>query len=408
MKPRLAHLEQEREQYQFFLQLPEKPVSEMERLDVRTSQLLTPLFEYSGACSGCGETPYIKLLTQLFGDRLLIANATGCSSIYGGNLPTTPYTVNSEGRGPTWSNSLFEDNAEFGLGYRLSLESFKNKAIRLLTELSDSLPAALIESIVNASQKEAAEIDSQRQRVKELKQQLAGISNPLAEELELLADYLVEKSVWLVGGDGWAYDIGFGGIDHVLSQTHNVNVLVMDTQCYSNTGGQQSKATPLGAVAKFAADGKRQSRKDLGVSMMMYGNIYVAQISLGAQMNQTIKAIKEAEAYDGPSLIIAYSPCGEHGYDLRYSQQHQQLTTETGLWPLYRFDPDRVTAGKVGLQLDSKAPKHPVNALMSKEVRFTRLARQNPELGQQLIDQAQQVADEKYQLLALLAGKKTD
>jgi pyruvate-ferredoxin/flavodoxin oxidoreductase len=406
MKPRLEHLVQEREQYEFFLGLPEKKVSEMTRLDVRTSQLIQPLFEYSGACSGCGETPYIKILTQLFGDRLLIANATGCSSIYGGNLPTTPYTVNSEGRGPAWSNSLFEDNAEFGLGYRLSVDSLQAKVKRLLLAQKGNIAPELVDDILNAEQNDANQIQQQRDRVETLKVALQDLPSAYTKELVALSDYLVEKSVWLVGGDGWAYDIGFGGIDHVLSQPHNVNVLVMDTQCYSNTGGQQSKATPLGAVAKFAAQGKRQARKDLGVSMMMYGNIYVAQISLGAQMNQTIKAIKEAEAYPGPSLIIAYSPCGEHGYDLKYSQQHQQLATETGFWPLYRFDPQRVAAGKVGLVLDSKKPKRPVRELMEVEVRFTQISRSDPELAEQLIQDAQAVVDERHSLFVLLASKR--
>ncbi len=406
MKPRLDHLAQEREQYEYFLGLPEKPISDMTRLDVRTSQLVQPLFEYSGACSGCGETPYIKILTQLFGDRLLIANATGCSSIYGGNLPTTPYTVNSEGRGPAWSNSLFEDNAEFGLGYRLSIDSLQEKAKRLLLAQKANVSSQLVDEILNAEQSDAGLIHQQRERVDVLKKALQDLPSEETKELLELSDYLVEKSVWLVGGDGWAYDIGFGGIDHVLSQPHNVNVLVMDTQCYSNTGGQQSKATPLGAVAKFAAQGKRQARKDLGISMMMYGNIYVAQISLGAQMNQTIKAIKEAEAYPGPSLIIAYSPCGEHGYDLKFSQLHQQLATESGFWPLYRFDPQRVAAGKVGLALDSKKPKRPVREFMENEVRFTQISRTDPELAEQLIEEAQDVVNERYSLLSLLASKR--
>ncbi|MDX2322426.1 MAG: pyruvate:ferredoxin (flavodoxin) oxidoreductase [Moritella sp.] len=406
MKPRLAHLDQEREQYEFFLKLPEKKISDMARLDVRTSQLVQPLFEYSGACSGCGETPYIKILTQLVGDRLLIANATGCSSIYGGNLPTTPYTTNDEGRGPAWANSLFEDNAEFGLGYRLTLDSLQAKVKRLLLEQKGDISSQLIEDILSADQSDANLIQQQRERVDELKTALQALPILDTKELLELSDYLVEKSVWLVGGDGWAYDIGFGGIDHVLSQPHNVNVLVLDTQCYSNTGGQQSKATPLGAVAKFAAKGKRQARKDLGVSMMMYGNIYVAQISLGAQMNQTIKAIKEAEAYPGPSLIIAYSPCGEHGYDLKFSQQHQQLATESGFWPLYRFDPQRVADGKVGLSLDSKKPKRAVREFMEKEVRFTQIFRNDPELAAQLIQEAQDVVNERYNLLSLLALKR--
>ena len=306
MMSRLEHVEEEKVNYDYFLSLPEIDRSSLERIDIRTSQLITPLFEYSGACSGCGETPYIKLLTQLYGDRMLIANATGCSSIYGGNLPSTPYTTDAHGRGPAWANSLFEDNAEFGLGFRLSVDQHRRRAMRLLAQFADRLPPELNDALHAEATPEV-----RREQVAALRQHLTGIDG--ADELLADADALVEKSIWLIGGDGWAYDIGFGGLDHVMSLTENVNILVLDTQCYSNTGGQASKATPLGAVTKFGEHGKRKARKDLGVSMMMYGHVYVAQISLGAQLNQTVKAIQEAEAYPGPSLIIAYSPCEEHG-----------------------------------------------------------------------------------------------
>lgn len=304
MASRLALVEEEKVHYDFFLNLPEIDTRTLERIDIRTSQLITPLFEYSGACSGCGETPYIKLLTQLYGDRLLIANATGCSSIYGGNLPTTPYTTNADGRGPAWANSLFEDNAEFGLGFRLTVDSHRKRVLRLLETHAALLPEALVAGL----RADEVPVDDRRRQIGELRQLLGDAADASVRQLAQDADYLVDKSIWLIGGDGWAYDIGFGGLDHVMSLTENVNILVLDTQCYSNTGGQQSKATPLGAVTKFGEQGKRKARKDLGVSMMMYGHVYVAQISLGVQLNQTVKAIQEAEAYPGPSLIIAYSP----------------------------------------------------------------------------------------------------
>ncbi|WP_108651421.1 pyruvate:ferredoxin (flavodoxin) oxidoreductase [Dongshaea marina] len=406
MVPQPEVLERERANYDFFLKLPEMPATKLERIDVRTSQLMQPLIEYSGACSGCGETPYIKLLTQLFGDRMLIANATGCSSIYGGNLPTTPYTTNPEGRGPAWSNSLFEDNAEFGLGYRLSVDALRVKAARLLHELSGSLDKALLTEILEASQSDATEIEAQRGRVSELRSQLAKLEGSEAKELHEIADYLVEKSIWLIGGDGWAYDIGFGGVDHVLSTGENVNMMVLDTQGYSNTGGQQSKATPLGAIAKFASQGKRQERKDLGLSMMMYGHIYVAQIAIGAQMNQAVKAIREAEAYPGPSLIIAYSPCEDHGYDLADSYIHMKQIVDSGFWPLYRFDPRRVDEGKPGLQLDSRDPKLSVESFMREELRFKRLLRSEPEVAEQLMAEADRYAQQRVALLKHLASGK--
>lgn len=402
MASRLDHLDAQKANYDFFLDLPERSAEQLERIDIRTSQLVSPLFEYSGACSGCGETPYIKLLTQLYGDRLLIANATGCSSIYGGNLPTTPYTTNAEGRGPTWANSLFEDNAEFGLGFRLTINQHRERVRRLLASLGDTLPAALREALNDAS----LPISGQRAAIEQLRTLLLGNQSPTAQELARDADYLVDKSVWLIGGDGWAYDIGFGGLDHVLSLEENINVLVLDTQCYSNTGGQQSKATPLGAITKFGEQGKRKARKDLGASMMMYGHVYVAQISLGAQMNQTVKAIQEAEAYPGPSLIIAYSPCEEHGYDLAQSHEQMKQLTASGFWPLYRFDPRRADEGKLPLALDSRTPNASLADTLRHEPRFSRLERQRPELADQLYEEAQREANRRYARLSQLAGKE--
>jgi pyruvate-ferredoxin/flavodoxin oxidoreductase len=401
MASRLEHLSAEKANYEFFEALPDRDISTIERIDVRTSQLITPLFEYSGACSGCGETPYIKLLTQLFGDRLLIANATGCSSIYGGNLPTTPWTTNADGRGPAWANSLFEDNAEFGLGFRLSVDQHRARAQRLLSELSTSLPQDLVQSL---QQPDGLALPEHRQQVQELKHLLKDLPQPQARLLMESADYLVDKSVWMIGGDGWAYDIGYGGLDHVMSLTENVNVLVLDTQCYSNTGGQQSKATPLGAVTKFGVNGKRKARKDLGVNVMMYGHVYVAQIALGAQLNQTIKALQEAEAWPGPSLVIAYSPCEEHGYDLAYSHEQMRQLTNAGFWPLYRHDPRREAEGLSPLVLDSREPKvELLQEILLKEQRFRRLQTQHPELMEQLYrDAGQQVLD-KYALLQQLA-----
>lgn len=401
MKSRLDHLAEEKENFDFFLDLPEIDRSKIERIDIRTSQLISPLFEYSGACSGCGETPYIKLLTQLYGDRLLIANATGCSSIYGGNLPTTPYTTNADGRGPAWANSLFEDNAEFGLGFRLTIDQHRQRVNRLLDSLAEQLPQELL----NELRQPDLPIEERRIQVEKLRVELQNIDSDDARQLITDADYLVDKSVWLIGGDGWAYDIGFGGLDHVLSLTENINVLVLDTQCYSNTGGQQSKATPLGAVTKFGEHGKRKARKDLGVSMMMYGHVYVAQISLGAQLNQTVKAIQEAEAYPGPSLIIAYSPCEEHGYDLAYSHEQMKQLTATGFWPLYRFDPRRSDEGKLPLALDSRPPSIDLADTLLKEQRFRRLNTQEPEVAQQLYRDATADLKKRFEFLSQLAGK---
>ncbi|GAA0473158.1 MULTISPECIES: pyruvate:ferredoxin (flavodoxin) oxidoreductase [Tatumella] len=400
MLSHLEHVDEEKVNFDFFLQLPEMRSEQLERIDIRTSQLLTPLMEYSGACSGCGETPYIKLLTQLWGDRLLIANATGCSSIYGGNLPSTPYTTDREGRGPAWANSLFEDNAEFGLGFRLTTRQRKNRILRLLDSCRSLIPPSLF-----AELQQPAEPSQKRQQIEALRRVLESEALPQAAELSRDADALVDKSVWLIGGDGWAYDIGYGGLDHVLSTDENINVLVLDTQCYSNTGGQASKATPLGAVAAFAENGKRKARKDLGVNIMMYGHVYVAQISLGAQLNQTVKAIQEAEAYPGPSLIIAYSPCEEHGYDLALSHDQMRQLTATGFWPLYRFDPRRNGTDKPALSLDSRPPTDALADVLGNEQRFKRLNRQQPEVAAQLWKEAADDLQKRYDFLASLAGK---
>ncbi|MGM3182672.1 pyruvate:ferredoxin (flavodoxin) oxidoreductase [Dickeya oryzae] len=401
MEPRLEHVATEKTHYDFFLKLPEIDRSKLERIDIRTSQLITPLFEYSGACSGCGETPYIKLLTQLYGDRLLVANATGCSSIYGGNLPTTPWTTDANGRGPAWANSLFEDNAEFGLGFRLSVDQHRQRALRLLAELKPQLPAELVADLLE----ESVAADVRREQITSLRQSLNAIDSANARQLAADADHLVDKSIWLIGGDGWAYDIGYGGLDHVMSLSENVNVLVLDTQCYSNTGGQQSKATPLGAVTKFGEHGKRKARKDLGVTVMMYGHVYVAQISLGAQLNQTVKAIQEAEAWPGPSLIIAYSPCEEHGYDLAFSHDQMRQLTATGFWPLYRFDPRRTAEGKPALVTDSRPPSASLSETLLNEQRFRRLNTQQPQEAARLYEEAEADLRRRYDFLSLLAGK---
>jgi pyruvate-ferredoxin/flavodoxin oxidoreductase len=398
----------ERANYEFFLDLPDVALTDLPKVDHKTSQFLEPLFEYSGACAGCGETPYLKLLTQLFGDRLLIANATGCSSIYGANLPTTPYTTNSDGRGPAWSNSLFEDNAEFGLGMRLALDSHTRAARALVTQLASRLPGTLARALLDADQSTAAGIVAQRGRVIELRRSLQalGAPTPEAARLEALADYLVTKSVWLVGGDGWAYDIGFGGLDHVLASHHNVNILVLDTEVYSNTGGQASKATPLGAAAKFASTGKTVQKKDLGLMANMYGHVYVARVAFGAKMAQTVRALQEAEAYPGPSLVIAYSHCIAHGYDMANGAAQQKLAVESGVWPLYRFDPRRLAAGEAPLHLDYGPPRARVADYMRNEARFRVIERSDPEQFKQFLRQSQAAAVERYSLYEQLAGVK--
>jgi pyruvate-ferredoxin/flavodoxin oxidoreductase len=376
------------------------------RLDHKGSQFLEPLFEYSGACAGCGETPYLKLLTQLFGDRLLIANATGCSSIYGGNLPTTPYTTNSEGRGPAWSNSLFEDNAEFGFGFRLALDAHIAAARTHLKQLSQNIGDVLTTELLEANQETEAGILAQRQRVVALRTKLAAIQTPEARRLESVADYLVKKSVWLVGGDGWAYDIGYGGLDHVLASRRDVNVLVLDTEVYSNTGGQQSKSTPLGASAKFAASGKPVGKKDLGLLANMYGHVYVARVAFGAKMVQTTQAFLEAESYRGPSLIIAYSHCIAHGYDMAQGASQQKLAVDSGVWPLYRFDPRRLVKGEPPLNLDYGPPKARVADYMRNEARFRVIERSDPERFKHFLRESQAQAERRYSLYQQLSGIK--
>jgi pyruvate-ferredoxin/flavodoxin oxidoreductase len=389
LAPQLPLRDVERENWSFFEKLPVYNRTVLKTNTVKESQLLEPLFEFSGACAGCGETAYVKLVSQLFGDRMLIANATGCSSIYGGNLPTTPYCQDSEGRGPTWSNSLFEDNAEFGLGMRLAVDKKNKQAQELLTELSGDLKAGLAESVLNADQQDETGIKEQRQRVEELKAALEGLGTDSARHLLSLADYLVKKSVWIVGGDGWGYDIGYGGLDHVLASGRNVNVLLLDTEVYSNTGGQMSKSTPMGAVAKFAAAGKQAPKKDLGLLAMSYGTIYVAKVAMGSSDSQTLKAIIEAEKYDGPSLIIAYSHCIAHGYNLKFGLAQQKLAVDCGHWPLYRYNPDLIKAGKNPFQLDSKAPKIPLKDYIYNETRYKMLAKADPDRAAALAEQAQ-------------------
>jgi pyruvate-ferredoxin/flavodoxin oxidoreductase len=378
----------EAENWDYFLSLPETDPATFNRFTVKGSQFLPPLFEFSGACAGCGETPVVKLMTQLYGDRAIIANATGCSSIFGGNLPTTPYAKREDGRGPTWSNSLFEDAAEFGMGMRLTVDKLTKYAYEMLDKLNKTADnhTELLTAIRDAEMDEQEQIEEQRARVEELKSLLKQDDSDLAQQLLSVADYLARKSVWIVGGDGWGYDIGYGGLDHVLASGRNVNVLLLDTGVYSNTGGQMSKATPRGAVAKFAAAGKSLPKKDLGMIAMTYGNIYVAQIAHGANMNQAIKAFREAEAYDGPSLIIAYTQCIAHGYDLLYGNQVQQDAVDSGFWPLYRFNPDNARVGKQPLTLDSKAPTEDIETFMYKQNRFRILRNSDPDRAEKLAD----------------------
>ena len=403
MEPQAPLRNAERANYDFFLNLPEVTRAEIVRCDHKGSQFLEPLFEYSGACAGCGETPYLKLLTQLFGDRLLMANATGCSSIYGGNLPTTPYTTNRDGRGPAWSNSLFEDNAEFGFGFRLALDAHVSAARTLVKRLASRIGDTLAVELLDADQENEAGIVAQRERVKALRNKLASLNVAEARRLETVADYLVKKSVWLVGGDGWAYDIGYGGLDHVLANRRDVNVLVLDTEVYSNTGGQQSKATPLGAAAKFAAAGKPVGKKDLGLLANMYGHVYVARVAFGAKMPQTVQAFLEAESYPGPSLIIAYSHCIAHGYDMAQGAAQQKLAVDSGVWPLYRFDPRRIVDGAPPLKLDYGPPKAKVADYMRNESRFRVIERADPARFKRFLEDAQLAADRRYSVYQQLA-----
>ena len=405
MRPEPEHAPVERPNYAFFLDLPELDRTSVARFDVKSTQFLQPLFEYSGACAGCGETPYIKLLTQLYGDRLLIANATGCTSIYGGNLPTTPYAQNGDGRGPAWSNSLFEDNAEFGLGFRLAIDAQRLQARTLLTRVDAKLGETLIHDLLNADQSSERGISEQRSRVAALRELLRTVKSDDARRLEAVADYLVRKSVWLIGGDGWAFDIGYGGLDHVLSLDYDVNVLVLDTEVYSNTGGQASKATPLGAAAKFASRGKSVDKKDLGLMAMNYGHVYVASIAFGARDAQTVRAIMEADAYDGPSLVIAYSHCLAHGYDMAFGADQQKRAVDSGVWPLYRFDPRRIDQGEPPLVVDMPGGKIPVQDYMRNEARFRMVERMDPEAFRDFARRSQLAAERRiatYQHLATL------
>jgi pyruvate-ferredoxin/flavodoxin oxidoreductase len=405
MVPQLPLRDAERENFDFFLKLPD-PDRAMLRDDVKTTQFMRPLFEFSGACAGCGETPYLKLLTQLFGDRLLIANATGCSSIYGGNLPTTPYTVDACGRGPAWSNSLFEDNAEFGLGFRASLDQSKAFAEVLLRDLASVAGDDLVTAMLEADQATEVGINAQRERVSALRAKLAGLTTHEARTLHQIADYLVDKSVWIVGGDGWAYDIGFGGLDHVIASGRNVNILVLDTEVYSNTGGQQSKSTPLGAVAKFSMAGKALPKKDLGLIATTYGSVYVARVALGAKDAHTVTVLREAESYPGPSLVIAYSHCVAHGYSLSQGLEQQKRAVACGYWPLFRFDPRRAEKGENPMKLDSAAPKGTLRDFTANETRFQMLERINPERSAMLQDMAAESVRERFALYQQMAATK--
>ena len=403
MVPQPPIREAEAANWDFFLGIPETERGALSMHQVKDVQLLRPLFEFSGACSGCGETPYIKLMTQLFGDRAYIGNATGCSSIYGGNLPTTPYCTNAEGRGPTWSNSLFEDNAEFGLGMRLAVDFQNQHARELVTRLNGTLGDELVEAILKADQTTEPGIFAQRERVKILRQKLAAAGTAEARGLLAVADALVKKSVWVVGGDGWAYDIGYGGLDHVLASGRDVNVLVLDTEVYSNTGGQASKATARGAVAKFAAGGKPVAKKDLAMMAVAYGSVYVARVAMGAGDMHTVKAFLEAEAYHGPSIIIAYSHCIAHGYDLAHGMDQQKLAVNSGYWPLFRFNPDLVAQGKNPFQLDSRAPNIALKDFIYNETRYTMLVKSNPEEAKRLLALAQQDVNQQWKLYDYMA-----
>jgi pyruvate-ferredoxin/flavodoxin oxidoreductase len=408
MEPVLAHREVERSRWDFFQTIPELDRDLLPHDSVKGSQVLQPLFEFSGACAGCGETPYLKLVTQLFGDRMIVANATGCSSIYGANLPTTPWTVNGEGRGPAWNNSLFEDNAEFGYGMRLALDAQQQQARTMLTRLAPHVGEDLVQALLDNLQETETEVRTQRALVVQLRERLDAIESGSASardalHLQALASSLVREGVWIVGGDGWAYDIGFGGLDHVLSSGRNVNVLVLDTEVYSNTGGQASKSTPRGAVAKFAAAGKTTAKKDLGAIARSYGNVYVAQISMGANDLQATKALLEADAWPGPSLVIAYSTCIAHGIDMSKSMSHQKDAVKSGYWPLYRFQPSDVEEGQP-FKLDSHTPSIPIADFVATETRFAILERTHPHEAAKLAQLAQADADERWRYYEQLAG----
>ena len=400
--------EKERDNWNFFLELPDVDRSKLNLGLVKDVQLLRPLFEFSGACAGCGETPYLKLLSALFGDRAIIANATGCSSIYGGNLPTTPWAVNDDGRGPAWSNSLFEDAAEFGLGFRMAIDKHREYAAELLEKMSPVLGKKLVKSILEAPQTTEAEINELRQKVEELKVQLEYMGTEEAEELISVVDNLVRKSVWCVGGDGWAYDIGYGGLDHVIASGKNVNILVLDTEVYSNTGGQMSKSTPRGAVAKFAAGGKRLGKKDLALMAMSYGNVYVGRVALGANDAHTVKVFREAEAYDGPSIIIAYSHCIAHGIDMVKGLEQQKKAVESGHWILMRYNPDLAKEGKNPLVLDSKEPTLPLKDYIYNETRYKSLANADPEVAEALLKEEEKEIKARWRYYSHMAAMKME
>ena len=398
----------EKENWEFFLNIPDLDRRKIKVGTIRQQQVQEPLFEFSGACSGCGETPYVKLVSQLFGDRAVVANATGCSSIYGGNLPTTPWAKNADGRGPAWSNSLFEDNAEFGLGFRVSIDKQTEFAQELLRRVAGNVGDDLVTAIITAKQKDESDIYEQRQRVEILKERLHKLNSPEARQLLALADMLVKKSVWIVGGDGWAYDIGYGGLDHVLASGRNVNVLVLDTEVYSNTGGQASKSTPRGAVAKFAAGGKPGPKKDLGMMAMTYGNVYVASVAMGAKDEHTLKAFLEAEAYDGPSIIIAYSSCIAHGIDMTTSMSDQKVAVDSGQWLLYRYNPERAVIGENPLALDSRAPSRKVQDWLLQQTRFKMLTKSKPEDAERLWKLAQKDVEARFHMYEYLASRKPE
>jgi len=408
MVPHAPIRDREQEHWDFFRTLPEVSRAALSLDHVKDVQLLEPLFEFSGACAGCGETPYLKLLSQLFGDRAMIANATGCSSIYGGNLPTTPWTTNGAGRGPAWANSLFEDNAEFGLGMRLAADQQRLRAEELLGHLAALVGEAFAVEMLAAEQHTDQEIAAQRERVVTLRTILASRDEPEARDLAALADALVRRTVWIVGGDGWAYDIGFGGLDHVLASGRDVNILVLDTEVYSNTGGQMSKATPRGAVAKFAAGGKRTPKKDLGLFAMSYGQVYVAQVALGGDDSHTVRAFREAEAFNGPSLIIAYSHCIAHGYDLVHGLEQQKLAVLSAHWPLFRYHPDLATQGRNPFQLDSKPPSIPLRKYAYNETRYTMLAQAHPAAAAALLAEAERDVLERWHRYEYLAKSPPD
>jgi pyruvate-ferredoxin/flavodoxin oxidoreductase len=409
MAPQLPLKDQEAANFDFFLSLPEVDPKLIKRNTIKGSQLIVPLFEFSGACAGCGETPYVKLMSQLYGDRAIIANATGCSSIYGGNLPTTPYTARADGRGPAWSNSLFEDAAEFGFGMRLTADKMFEFANELLDALiaggKSAAPKELLAEIRTADQSAQEGIEAQRGRVADLKKALGKASTGEEKRLLAAADYLVRKSVWVIGGDGWAYDIGYGGLDHVIASGRKVNILVLDTEVYSNTGGQMSKSTPVGAIAKFAAGGKPLGKKDLGMMAMAYGNVYVARVAFGANRLQTIRAFSEADEYSGPALIIAYSHCINHGYDLRKGISQQKLAVESGAWPLFRYNPKLKAEGKNPLILDSKEPTADIGDYMYNEIRFRALKQAGPERAAELLEVARRDAKERYAFYKYLADR---